>query len=64
MTDTTSPDAHPVTWETGGPYPPEGVYRLLLSDGRVLVRPMSPDWTWDDTFNGARIDVAVLEARA
>ena len=36
-------------------YPPAGNYRLHLSDGRVLERPMSPDWVWDDTFGGAHI---------
>ena len=46
-----------VTWGFGS-YPPAGLYRLFLSDGRVMVRPMFPDWVWDDTFGGAYIDAA------
>ena len=49
-----------VAWDTGGPYPPAGTYHLVLSDGREIIRPMSADWIWDDTFGCARIDVAFL----
>ena len=47
-----------VTWETGGPYPPAGIYRLTFSDGAVRIIPMTPDWVWDDTWHGAKIDLA------
>jgi hypothetical protein len=47
-----------VTWDSGGPYPFPGLYRLFLTDGRDISRYMASDFVWDDSFNGAWIDSA------